>query len=242
MSQATLRTIDTRCLNVAVCHRDPLLSLGVVAALSGSGRFRVRTQASTASSFAINEARCADALVCDYETGLAFLKTTGDGQELPRVLIVTTRETEFEIQDALSSGVLGYVLVGCQLEEIVDGVQSVSSGLRYVAAAPAQRLAERLSYQALTNREAQVMSYVAVGMSNKMVANKLGLTEGTVKSHVKAILEKLNVRTRTEAANVATRRGIIPLVSPDLAPPSKAGHHGKTSQQVRMESRHASGW
>ena len=124
-------------------------------------------------------------------------------------MVVTQRDREADIQGALAQGVLGYLMVGCRPEEVVDGVLALSRGQRVLSACAAQRVADRICYDVLTPREEEVLGFVAVGWSNKMVANRLGVSEGTVKSHVRAILDKLAVRTRTEAATVAMRRGLV---------------------------------
>src|SRR5258708_36675485 len=72
----------------------------------------------------------------------------------------------------------------------------------------ASRIADRMKQQALTPREADILRYMMLGMSNKAIASKLTLALGTVKTHVKSILEKLNASSRTQPASIAQRRGI----------------------------------
>jgi DNA-binding NarL/FixJ family response regulator len=145
---------------------------------------------------------------------------------------VTPRDREADVQQALSQGILGYVLVGCRLDEVTDGLMALSRGQRFLTSSAAQRIADRFSYQALTNRETEVLHFVVAGWSNKMIANQLGVSEGTIKTHVKAILEKLGVGRRTEAANIATRRGLVTAENMTGHPATvSASNHGTRALQ-----------
>ncbi|RCW70317.1 response regulator transcription factor [Pseudorhodoferax soli] len=195
---------------VAVYHRDPLLCLGILASLQDVPRLDARAIDSFDAMARWRDTAPGGAVVvCDYETGAALAEGMGRYQGAPCVMVVTQRDREADVQSALARGVQGYLLVGCRLDEVVEGVFALSRGQRFLSASAAQRVADRICYEALTPREDEVLRFVAVGWSNKMVANRLGVTEGTVKSHVKAILGKLAVRTRTEAASVAMRRGLV---------------------------------
>lgn len=205
------RIVDPSRITVAVCHRDPLIHLGITAALRDDTRFIVDGNGRQGHNPAdlLGAVGEAQVTVCDYDTGLALLRRPWGRLGAPRIMVVTPRDREADVQQALSQGILGYVLVGCRLDEVSDGLMALSRGQRYLTSSAAQRIADRFFYQALTQRETEVLHFVVAGWSNKMIANQLGVTEGTVKTHVKAILEKLGVRRRTEAANVATRRGLV---------------------------------
>ena len=205
------RIVDPSRITVAVCHQDPLIRLGVMAALRDDTRFSIHHEGRPALNPAelLSAAGSAQVTVCDYDTGMALLDQAWGRMGPPRIMVVTPRDREADVQQALSQGILGYVLVGCRLDEVTDGLMALSRGQRFLTSSAAQRIADRFSYQALTHRETEVLRFVVAGWSNKMIANQLGVTEGTVKTHVKAILEKLGVNRRTEAANVATRRGLV---------------------------------
>jgi DNA-binding NarL/FixJ family response regulator len=197
---------------VAVCHRDPLLQLGVIAALRGDVRFAIQDRGPATPDKHGQETHFAEAdvVVADYEMGIAVAADAVKRARHQRVLVVTHRDGEIDVQRALSCGVLGYVLMGCGLEEIVDGTLAVHRGQRYFTQAAARRIAEHMLHRPLTKRELDVLHFIVAGWSNKMVANHLGMAAGTVKSHVKAILGKLDATSRTQAANVAQRRGLVP--------------------------------
>ena len=195
-------------IRVAVCHRDPLLRLGVCVALQSDARFAVGNDTHAADhAFGGVGAIDASVLVADYDTGLAMARRHPDGRG-PRTLVLTQMEGECEVAQALAQGVQGYVLAGCEVRELVEGILALARGQRYLTQAVAQRMAERMLHQPLTARELDVLHLVAAGHSNKVVAHQLSLALGTVKCHVKSILEKLGAASRTQAALVARQRGL----------------------------------
>jgi DNA-binding NarL/FixJ family response regulator len=96
-------------------------------------------------------------------------------------------------------------------EELLRAIREVHGGGRYVDPTVASLLAARLSHRSLTSRETEVLRMVAKGFGNKEIAAALNIAEVTVKLHVSHVLEKLNVKDRTEAATAALQRGIISL-------------------------------
>jgi len=213
----------------ALIHRDPLLCMGVLATLRADPRFEIRVAAEIPPLEAIHAEAAltaADVVVTDYETGMALAAHARDARRALPVMVVTQRDSEAEVRAALAQGVLGYVLAGCRLEEIVDGVLSVCRGQRYLGQSAARRIVEGLVHEPLTPRETEVLRFVVAGWSNKMVANHLGLAVGTVKCHVKAILGKLDAKSRTQAATLAQRRGLVAPDTSDTLTYLKASHAG----------------
>ena len=198
---------------VSIVLRDPLLRMGVLAALRSDERFIPRIDWESSDGLVDDRLEeclsTANVLVADYEAGLAIAEHAGGRTVLPRIMIVTQRNRESDIRRALEEGVLGYVLVGCAVEEIIGGVMSVHMGQRHLGYSAAQRIADSFTYQRLTEREVSVLCLVAGGLSNKLVARQLNISVGTVKSHVRSIFDKLRVRTRTQAAAEAQRRGLV---------------------------------
>ena len=134
-------------------------------------------------------------------------------QEFPqaRVLMLSTHSGEEEIYRALQAGAHGYVLKNVMRDELLRAIREVHSGRRYLEPSVAAVLAERISHRSLTTRELEVLQMVAKGLGNKEIAANLNIAEATVKLHVSHVLEKLNVKDRTEAATAALRRGVISL-------------------------------
>jgi DNA-binding NarL/FixJ family response regulator len=127
------------------------------------------------------------------------------------ILMLSTHAGEEEVYRALQAGARGYVLKSVLREELLHAIREVFAGRRYVDPTVASALASRVGHRSLTSREIEVLHMVAKGMGNKEIAAALDIAEATVKLHVSHVLEKLNVKDRTEAATAALQRGIISL-------------------------------
>ncbi|HET9696806.1 MAG TPA: response regulator transcription factor [Terriglobales bacterium] len=134
-------------------------------------------------------------------------------QEFPdaRVLMLSTHSGEEDVYRSLQVGARGYVLKSVMREELLRAIREVCQDRRYLDPTVAPLLAQRLSQRSLTSRELEVLRMVAKGMGNKEIASALNIAEVTVKLHVSHVLEKLNVKDRTQATTVALQRGIISL-------------------------------
>jgi len=128
-----------------------------------------------------------------------------------RVLMLSTHSGEEEIYRAMQAGARGYTLKSVLREDLLRAVREVHAGKRHLDPIVASHLAERMSHRSLTSRELEVLRMVAKGWGNKEIASALSIAEITVKLHVSHVLEKLNVKDRTEAATAAVQRGIISL-------------------------------
>ncbi|MFG2480731.1 response regulator [Streptomyces fagopyri] len=129
----------------------------------------------------------------------------------PRVLIVTTFDTDADTLPAIEAGATGYLLKDAPPEELAAAVRSAATGRTTLASTVADRLMNRLRTPgtALTRRETEVLILVAEGLSNQAIGTRLHLTEGTVKSHLVRIYAKLGVDSRTAAVATATGLGLI---------------------------------
>jgi DNA-binding NarL/FixJ family response regulator len=128
-----------------------------------------------------------------------------------RVLILSTHSGEEEIYRAMQAGARGYVIKSIIREELLRAVRQVHRGGTYLDPIVAAQLAQRQQHRSLSTREIDVLRLVAKGFGNKEIAGALKIAEVTVKLHVSHVLEKLEVKDRTQAATVALRRGIISL-------------------------------
>jgi DNA-binding NarL/FixJ family response regulator len=128
-----------------------------------------------------------------------------------RVVILTTFAGDVEIQRALEAGARAYVLKSMPPKELVEIIRQVHAGKKRIPAEIAAHLAEHYSDEALTGREVQVLRQIACGSRNRDIAEKLFITEETVKVHIKHIMEKLGASDRTQAVAIGVRRGIIQL-------------------------------
>jgi DNA-binding NarL/FixJ family response regulator len=131
--------------------------------------------------------------------------------EAPRVLIVTTYDSDADTLPAIEAGATGYLLKDAPPEDLAEAVRTAAAGRTALAPAVADRLMNRLRTPGttLTRRETEVLALVADGLSNQAVGQRLHLTEGTVKSHLARVYAKLDVDSRTAAVAAATSLGLI---------------------------------
>lgn len=128
-----------------------------------------------------------------------------------RIIALTTWDGDGDIHRALEAGARGYLLKDVASEEVVGAIRQVHAGGRAIPASVATRLAEFTPRLDLTEREIEVLTQMAKGLSNKEIAGVLGRTEATIKVHVLHILQKLDAPDRTGAVTIALQRGIIHL-------------------------------
>jgi DNA-binding NarL/FixJ family response regulator len=126
-------------------------------------------------------------------------------------IVLTTYQGDEDIHKALKAGAQGYLLKGMAHDDLLDAIRRVRAGVQYLPASVKETLANRTPGSDLSPRELQILELIVKGLSNKQIADKLGITEGTVKWHVNAILGRLNVSDRTQAAVAALNRGIVQL-------------------------------
>ena len=134
-------------------------------------------------------------------------------QEFPvaPVIVLTTFDADEDIYRAIQSGAKSYLLKDMSKVEIVGAIRAVHAGQDALPEGVAERLAERRRRQDLTSREIEVLQLLVKGRSNKEIASDLSIAEDTVKSHLKTLFAKLEVRDRTAAAIRAIRLGIVRL-------------------------------
>jgi DNA-binding NarL/FixJ family response regulator len=128
-----------------------------------------------------------------------------------RIVMLTTFEGDVEIQRALEAGARGYVLKNMPPKDLVEVIRQVHAGKKRIPSRVAAHLAEHMADESLTEREIEVLTQVAGGNRNREIAEKLLITEETVKVHIKHIMEKLGASDRTQAVAIGLRRGIIQL-------------------------------
>jgi two-component system NarL family response regulator len=128
------------------------------------------------------------------------------------VIVLTSYDADEDVYRAVQAGARGYLLKGTLPDGVLEAaIRTVHAGQRLLAPEAAARLADRMTSPQLTPREVAVLELVAKGKSNKEIGVMLTLAEGTVKTHLKRIYEKLGVGDRTEAALVGVQRGIVSL-------------------------------
>jgi DNA-binding NarL/FixJ family response regulator len=128
-----------------------------------------------------------------------------------RIVVLTTYAGDAQAAAALKAGAVGYLLKSLVRKELLETIRAVHSGKRRVPPEIATEIAEHVADDALTVREVEVLRRVAAGKSNKLIAAELDISEGTVKTHMKSILPKLDASDRTHAVMIALKRGILDL-------------------------------
>ena len=152
--------------------------------------------------------------------GLGVLRALQRRGDKAAVVVLTTFDDDRVLRDALEAGARGFLLKDVSLDELADAIRKAAAGQTYLQPASRGRLEDALArvgerdYEArtlddLTDREIEILRFVARGFSNAEIADVLGLAEGTVKNHVSNVLSKLGVRDRTRATMAAIERGLI---------------------------------
>jgi len=126
-----------------------------------------------------------------------------------RIVMLTTYSGDIQASRALKLGAVGYLLKGMLRTELIDTIRAVHAGHRRIPPEIASGIAEHYSADALSAREIEVLRSVATGCSNKIIADKLFISEDTVKGHMKNILAKLQANDRTHAVMIAMKRGFL---------------------------------
>jgi DNA-binding NarL/FixJ family response regulator len=194
-----------RLVSVAVLCADPVIAAGLTAILGSHRAFQVISAGET--DVPNDNQPLADVILADYETAMHLARCAP--QWMQRLLVYSNCDSEARICLALESGARGYMLHGASVVELINAVRSIQDGGVVLSPAVAARVTSREKGQVLTRRERAVLEQLMQGVSNKVIANRLNMCLGTVKSHVKSILQKLKAESRTAAVIAAQRRGLL---------------------------------
>jgi two-component system, NarL family, nitrate/nitrite response regulator NarL len=209
----------TEPIRVVVADDHPLFREGVVAALQSADDIVVVGEGSNAEdAFRLVREELPDVALLDVTMpggGLQAAARIATACPATRIVMLTVSEDEDDLLTAMKSGASGYVLKGVSARELTGVVRSVNAGEVYVAPSLAFALLRDMSrpptanpLAELSQRERQVLERVASGRSNQEIALELGLAEKTIKHYMTNILQKLQVRSRVEAALLAAKAGL----------------------------------
>jgi len=194
----------------------PLLNEGIAALINNQPDMQLVAQA-TSGSDAIRKFRehRPDVTLMDLRlpdmSGIDTMIAIRNEFPEARIVMLTTFDADVEIQLALEAGARGYMVKSMPPGELVEVIRQVHAGKKHIPSEVAARLAEHLGEEDLTPREVEVLRYAANGNRNRDIAEKLFISEETVKVHIKHVMEKLGASDRTQAVAVALSRGIIQL-------------------------------
>ena len=212
----------TQPYRILVADEHPIVREGLAALINRRSDMKVVAEASSGKEavdqfvaqspdLAILELKFA--LMDGFETVKSICATNPEA----RLVVFTTCVGEEDIYRALRAGAFGYLLKSTALPQLIECILAVAQGKRWIPPSVAAQLGKRVQDRGLTPREAQVMHTLTTGMSNKEIGSALDISESTVKVHVTHILEKLDVTGRTEAINVALKRGLVHMDEPGIA-------------------------
>ena len=203
-------------IRVLVADDHPVVRHGVMANVKPQRDMSIVAEAGDgAEALALIKQHLPDVVLLDLRMpgmdGLDVIAQVNSLRIPSRVIIMTTFESEEDVHRAMKAGARGYLLKDSTQEEILDAIRRVSLGETYLPARIVQKVAEGMRKPELSPREIEVLQCVAAGKSNKEIGVQLFITEGTVKTHVKNLLEKLAVVGRTGAIREAVHRGLVRL-------------------------------
>ena len=207
---------DAGVIRVILVDDHPVVRDGLANIVNQQKDMRVVAEADDGdAAIALYEEQRPDVMVLDLRMprrdGVSVVEEVLDRHPKARLLIMTTYDGDEDIFKSLSRGAKGYLLKDAPRQEILAAIRAVAADQPYTSGAIAAKALQRLARPSLTQRELDVLQQLAEGRSNKDIGRRLKITEGTAKTHVKAILTKLDAISRTEAVAVAHKRGLIHL-------------------------------
>jgi DNA-binding NarL/FixJ family response regulator len=207
---------DPDAIRILAVDDHPLLREGIAALLANQKDMKLVAEASTGKE-AITQFRThrPDVTLMDLQMpdmgGIdAILAIRGEFRDA-RIIVLTTYSGDALAQRALKAGAKAYILKNDVRKDLLETIRAVHGGTKRIHPEVAAEIAAHAADDALTAREIEVLSLIAAGKANKLIADQLSITEETVKGHVKGILSKLAAKDRTHAVTIGLKRGIIQL-------------------------------
>jgi len=216
MRAKSMPTASQARIRVLVADDHPIVRDGIIANVKPQGDMTVVAQAGDGvEALKLIKEHLPDVVLLDLRMphldGLDVLMELNTANLPSKVIIMTTFESDEDVHRAMKAGARGYLLKDSSHEEILDAIRRVSLAETYLPARIVQKVAEGMRKPGLTPREVEVLQWVAAGKSNKEIGVQLFITEGTVKTHMKNLFEKLDVVGRTAAIREAVNRGLVRL-------------------------------
>ncbi|MBB5781699.1 response regulator transcription factor [Nonomuraea jabiensis] len=207
----------TSVVRVVVVDDHAVMRAGVVALLAAEPSIKIVGEAGDGrAALELVERHDPDVALLDLRMpvldGVATTTEIVAGHASTRVLILTTYDTDEEIERAVEAGAIGYLLKDTTRQQLVDAIHAAARGETVLAPRVAEKLIAKLrkpAHVALTSREAEVLNGVADGLTNAEIGDRLVIAEATVKTHLLRLFAKLDVNDRTRAVVVALERGLL---------------------------------
>jgi len=216
MKQKSMPTATNARIRVLVADDHPVVRHGVIANLKPQPDMIVVAEAGNGvEALALIKEHLPDVVMLDLRMpqmdGLDVIAQVRASNVQSKVIIMTTFDSEADVHRSMKAGARGYLLKDSSHEEILDAIRRVSTGETYLPARIVQKVAEGMRKPELSPREIEVLQCLAAGKSNKEIGAQLFIAEGTVKTHLRSLLEKLDVVGRTAAIKEAVHRGLVRL-------------------------------
>lgn len=205
-------------IRILLADDHPVVRDGLAAMLATQPDFEVVGEAGTGAEAVAEAARLRpDVVLMDLEMpvldGIEAIRRLREADPAVQVVVLTAFDTDERIVGALRAGAQGYLLKGAPRAEIFEAIRTVSAGGALIQPVVASKLLRQVREaehpDALTPREKEVLDLVAAGLANGEIAERLSITERTVKFHVSSVLSKLGAKNRTQAVRVGRERGLV---------------------------------
>lgn len=207
----------SRKIRVMIVDDHPLMRAGLLGEINAQPDMCVVAEASDGvEAIASFRSHVPDVTLMDLRMprlgGIEALEEIRRQYPQSRIVVLTTAGGDVQVLRAIRAGAVGYLLKNVLRTELVDTIRLVHAGRRRIPPEIAQQVAEHALDDEVSEREATVLRHIARGRSNKIIADQLGISENTVKNHVKSLLSKLGASDRTHAVTLALQRGLLETV------------------------------
>ena len=201
---------------VLIVDDHPLLREGIAAVIEGQADLVVVGEAANGQE-AVEMVRSSspDVVLMDLQMpvmgGIEAICAIRAEFPEARIVVLTTYKGDTQALRAFEAGASGYLLKSMLRKDLLETIRAVHAGRKRIPPEIASEIAEHHTDDALSQREIEVLRRVSAGGANKIIAGELGISEETVKAHMRSILAKLSANDRTHAVMIALKRGIIEL-------------------------------